>query len=132
MRVFLSGAIQDVADLGSGWRALAAPQLIAAGYDIVNPVVDPEKQVLFGNEVVHRNLALQKTCDLLLVEYSLPNRCYVGTDYELTMAREVFRQPTIVWAHEMYCERVYLQYLASAILPTLDDAIDYLLAFYPS
>lgn len=73
---------------------------------------------------------LQQSCDMLLVEYMIPNRNYVGTDFEMAMAR-VWNQPAIVFANEMYRERIYLQYMATVILPSLEDAIDYVLAFYP-
>lgn len=129
MRIFLSGAIQDVPDLPASWR-FGVEELLP-DYEIIHSLVNPIEQVFKEpNEVVRRNELLQKSCDLLLVEYSIPNRCYVGTDYELVRAHD-WHQPAIVWAHEMYRSRVYLRYLATVILPSLEDAVDYIKAYYP-
>lgn len=140
MRIFLSGAIEGVGDLANGWRNEVIRQLDRRngdsltelhGYDIVTPLINAEQQVFHTtNEIVRRNEMLQKSCDMILVEYNIPGRCYVGTDYELVRALD-WNQPAIVWAHESYRERVYLQYLATAILPTLQEAINYITAYYP-
>lgn len=129
-RVFLSGAIADVPDLGSGWRPQATEYLTAAGFEPVSTIVNPNEQVFFEpNEVVHRDMMLQKSCDLLLVEYMIPNRSYLGTDFELCSARQ-WSQPAIVFAHEEYKTRIYLRYLATIILPSLEQALDYIVAYY--
>ena len=131
MKIFLSGAIEGVGDLADGWRKTAAEKLTALGHEVISPIVSADRQVFIEpNEIVRRNMHLQKDCDMLLVEYTIPNRCYVGTDFEMVKALE-WDQPVIVFAHEMYRERVYLRYLAAALLPDLEAAIDYIAAYYP-
>lgn len=131
-KVFLSGAVEGCNDRGCGWRESATPHLQQWGYEVVNPVLSQlEEDVLSVEELVEKNLKLQKQCDLLLVEYNLNPRCYVGTDYELVMAKEILDQPAIVWAHEAYRDRIYLQYLATAILPSLHEAMNFLFRKYP-
>lgn len=131
MRIFLSGAIEGVGDLANGWRQEAVSKLGAKGYDVVSPLVNAEQQVFqTPNEIVHRNHMLQKTCDMILVEYMIPNRCYIGTDMELVRAHD-WHQPIIVFANDMYKDRVYMQYLATAILPSLEAAMSYIQLYYP-
>lgn len=110
----------------------AAHQLWEWGLEPVTPYVSTLNTLAMRtpNEVVQRNKFLQKRCDLLLVEYNLSPRCYVGTDFELTLAREVYEQPIVMWCHEDYKNRKYVQYMATAILPTLEEALDYVRTFY--
>ena len=136
MRIFLSGAIEGVDDLAGGWRKRANDELdfrnSSYDYEIVSPLISFDQQVFREpNEIVHRNMLLQQSCDLLLVEYMIPNRCYVGTDFEMAMAR-VWHQPVVVFAHEMYRERVYLRYMATALLPSLDEALEYIQSYFPA
>lgn len=131
MKVFLSGAIEGLGDEANEWRKEATEKLWAHGYEVVTPFITNEDKIFHEpNEIVRRNSHLQEGCDLLLVEYMIPDRCYIGTDYELVKALD-WNQPVIVFSHEMYRKRVYLRYLATAILPTLEDAIDYIAAWYP-
>lgn len=134
MKVFLSGAIEGVPLQGSlEWREKAQKLLEPFGYEVLSPVVvldsDTNRTI---NEIVHRNRHLQQRADLLFVEYVIPNRCYIGTDYEITMAREVFNQPVVIWAHEQYLSRKYLNYLASYLTSSFEDAIDHITTFYPN
>jgi hypothetical protein len=129
-RVFLSGAIEGATDLSTGWRAPATKWLNDIGFTAVSPLINTAEQVFFSpNEIVHRNESLQRSCDLLLVEYTILDRSYISTDYELVRARD-WHQPAIVFAHEEYKNRMYLQYLATAILPNINEALDYICAYY--
>lgn len=129
MKIFLSGAIQEDFDFQEKWWQKASSHL--RDYDIVHSLTTLDKEICFEpNEIVRRNEMLQKDCDILLVEYSIPNRNYIGVDYELVRALD-WHQPAIVWAHEAYRNRIYLRYLATAILPTLEEAIDYIVSYYP-
>lgn len=131
MNVFLSGAVEGEADFGFSWRAIAAEFLEQQGYRVLCPVnISLENKFNSVNEIVHKNHHMQEKADIVLAEYNIPNRCYVGTDYELTHAR-IFNQPAIIWAHEMYRNRVYLRYLATAILPSLEECLSYIQTYYP-
>lgn len=130
MKIFLSGAIEGLDDLGNGWRQQAYKAFAGTQHTIVSPIVNPHLDIRPSmNEIVHRNEHLQKQCDIVLAEYSIPNRCYVGTDYELVRARD-WNQPTVVWAHEMYRERTYLRYLSTVMVDSLHDAVDYITVYY--
>ena len=131
IKVFLSGAIENTPDLGKGWRVQATPILERAGFTVLDPSLELEGPNRSINEIVHRNIFLQKQADLLLVEYSYPNRAYIGTDFELSKAYE-WNQPTIVWCHPSYMNRTYMRYLSSMMLPSLEQALDYLVEHYPA
>lgn len=129
MRVFLSGAVEGLSGDYNNWRKTARTALKDAGFVVVSPVqwASEDRTV---NQIVHSNEALQKKCDITLVEYMIPHRAYIGVDYEIVRARD-WGQPVIVWANEMYRERVYLRYLATAIMPTLEECLDFIQANYP-
>ena len=128
-KVFLSGAIENVENYGRSWRLEAEKQLVLHGYQVLNPMSLDEPEFNNPQEIVYRNLFMQKQADLLLVEYMLPSRNYVGTDFELTWAK-FNEQPSIVFACEENASRIYLQYLASKITYSLDEALLYLVSNY--
>lgn len=128
MKVFLSGAVEGLSGDYENWRKVAREQLEDAGFVVVSPV-GCIKEDETPNEIVHSNEMLQKKCDITLVEYMIPHRAYIGVDYEIVRARD-WGQPVVVWAHEMYRERVYLRYLATAILPELEECLDFIQAHY--
>lgn len=132
IKVFLSGGIDGLEDRGATWRKEATHKLEGWGYTVLNPLdAQLENRFKQVNEVVHHDEHLRRQADLLLVEYAIPNRCCVGTDFELTRAHDQ-GQPTIVWAHKEVCERVYLQYLSTVIVPTLEEALEYIQRYYPT
>ncbi|HJS83558.1 MAG TPA: hypothetical protein VJ742_12065 [Nitrososphaera sp.] len=131
-KVFLSGGIEGCEDRGLAWRLKAQTLLEKHGFVVESPlIIAPNMESPFNevNEIVHRDLYLLRQCDMILVEYNIPNRCYIGTDVEMVKAHEL-GMPIIVWSNEQYRNRVYLRYLATAILPTLEDAVDYMRRFY--
>lgn len=129
MKIFLSVSIQENVDLHEEWWR-KAPQLLQ-DYDIVHAISSLDKEDFFKpNEIVRRNEMLQKDCDILLAEYNTGNKNHIGVDYELVRALD-WHQPAIVWAHKEYHNRIYLRYLATAILPTLEEAMGYIVSFYP-
>lgn len=128
MKVFLSGAVENVEDQAfpRSWRLHARFVLEEFGHTVVDPTAYPQVERTV-NEIVHRNMFLQRSCDVVLAEYTIPNRAYCGTDFELVKASE-WGQPVVLWADESYRERVYLKYIATTIVPTLDAAIDYIVS----
>lgn len=129
-KVFLSGAIEGISHKDAySWRARASAMLSDYGFKTVSPDLELTDKSATVNEIVRRNIYLQSTCDLVLAEYTIPNRCYIGTDFELCRAYDD-GQPTIIWAHEDLKDRVYLQYLATVIRPTLEECVSYITTFY--
>jgi nucleoside 2-deoxyribosyltransferase len=132
-RVFLSGAIEDVqSDFKYSWRDEATSLLDNRGFKAVNPLdYALEEENCEPKEIVDKNLFLQKSCDIILVEYRLLYRAYIGTDFEMTWAH-LNNQPIIVWAHQDLQHRIYLKFLATKLADTLEEAVEYICNTYPS
>lgn len=132
-RVFLSGAIEDVqSNFIYSWRIEAASLLTDRGFKAVNPMdYALEEENCEPKEIVDKNIFLQKSCDILLVEYQLLQRAYVGTDFEMTWAH-LNNQPIIVWAHKDMQHRKYLKFLATKLADSLEEAVEYISNTYPS
>ncbi len=132
-RVFLSGAIEDVeSNFKYSWRDQATSLLEYGGFKAVNPMhYALEEQDCEPKEIVDKNLFLQKSCDILLVEYTILNRAYIGTDFEMTWGH-LNNQPIVVWAHEDLQHRIYLKFLATKVANTLEEAVEYISNTYPS
>lgn len=132
-RVFLSGAIEDVtSNFKHTWRDTATTLLEQRGFKAVNPMdYALEEEACEPKEIVDKNLFLQKSCDIILVEYTILHRAYVGTDFEMTWAH-LNNQPVIVWAHKDLQHRIYLKFLATKLADSLDEAIEYISHTYPS
>lgn len=131
-KVFLSGAIEEVGIFAHGWRNKAVKLLAARGFKAVNPMdYALEEQDCEAKEIVSKNMFLQKSCDLILVEYTIPNRAYIGTDFEMTWAY-MNNQPVITFADSSYVNRVYLNFLSTKVASSLEDAVEYIANTYPS
>lgn len=132
-RVFLSGAIEDVqSDFIYSWRIKAASLLADRGFKAVNPMdYALEEENCEPKEIVDKNIFLQKSCDILLVEYQLLQRAYIGTDFEMTWAH-LNNQPIIIWAHKDVQHRKYLKFLATKLADSLEEAVEYISNTYPS
>ncbi len=131
-KIFLSGAIEDVGSYAHGWRIVASKLLEARGFKTVNPLhYAIEEQGCEPKEIVDKNLFLQKNCDILLVEYTLLYRAYIGTDFEMTWAH-LNNQPVIVWTHQSLMNRTYLKFLSTKLALSLEEAVEYICNTYPS
>ena len=131
-RVFLSGAIEDVGDIKYTWRNDAVDLLSKRGFKAINPMeFSLEEEDSDPKEIVSKNLFLQKSCDIILVEYQLLYRAYIGTDFEMTWAH-LNDQPVIVWAHQEIQHRKYLKFLATKVADTLEEAVEYISHTYPA
>jgi|LakMenEpi13Jul12_1017406.scaffolds.fasta_scaffold00734_3 nucleoside 2-deoxyribosyltransferase len=131
-KVFLSGAIEEVGIFAHGWRNKAVKLLADRGFEAVNPMdYALEETDCEPKEIVDKNIFLQKNCDILLVEYTIPGRAYIGTDFEITWAH-FNNQPVVVFADDSYQSRVYLNFLSTKITSSLEEAIEYIAKTYPS
>lgn len=129
--VFLSGAMDYVGDYATGWRKEATFLLTQRGYKILDPTSIPEDYSMSPEEIAQKNLFMQKKSDLLLVEYMLQDRAYIGTDFELAWAK-IHGQPAIVMCHDQHKDRVYMKYMATKLADNLQDAIEYIAVHYPT
>jgi len=131
LKVFLSGAIEGVENYGRSWRKSATYELHLRGYDVLDPmnIVDTEYET--AEEIVEKNLFLQRRADIILVEYMIKDRPYIGTDFELAWAK-FNNQPAVVFACDSNRNRVYLKYMATKLAPSMQDAIEYIAVNYPN
>lgn len=74
---------------------------------------------------------MQKKSDILLVEYMLENRAYIGTDYEMAWAK-MNNQPCVVMCSSQNKDRPYMKYMATKLADNLQDAIEYIAIHYPT
>lgn len=131
LKVFLSGAIEGHEDYGREWRKVATKYLHLAGYDVLDPCTIMDSDYETPKEIVEKNLFLQKKADILLVEYMIPDRQYIGTDFEMSWAK-MQGQPVVVFASPQASSRVYLKYMATKLASSMQEAIEYIAINYPS
>ena len=129
--VYLAGAMDYVGDYAKGWRQEATFMLTQRGYSVLDPTSIPEGEDMSPEEKVQKNLFMQKRSDILLVEYMLEDRAYIGTDYEMAWAK-MNNQPTVVMCSNQNKDRPYMKYMATRLADTLQDAIEYIAIHYPT
>jgi hypothetical protein len=125
LKVFLSGAIEGCEDYGIEWRKKAGFILNAIGYQVLDPTSVKDQSYDSPDEIVEKNLFMQKKADIILVEYMIPNRPYIGTDFEMAWSK-MHGQPIVVFSCPENASRVYLRYMATKVTSSMEDAIDYL------
>jgi nucleoside 2-deoxyribosyltransferase len=131
LKVFLSGAIEGVEEYGRSWRKAATEKLHLFGYDVLDPTLIFDKEYETPEEIVEKNLFLQRRADIILVEYMIKDRPYIGTDFELAWAK-FNNQPAVVFCCDSNKNRVYLKYMATKLASSMQDAIEYIATNYPS
>jgi len=131
LKVFLSGAIEGVEEYGRSWRKTATDMLLLNGYDVLDPTLIFDTGYETPEEIVEKNLFLQRRADILLVEYMIKDRPYIGTDFELAWAK-FNNQPAVVFCCDSNKNRVYLKYMATKLASSMQDAIEYIATNYPS
>lgn len=128
--VFLSGAMDYVGDYALGWRKDATILLEQRGYKVYDPTSIPEEGYESPEEIIQKNLFMQKRSDIILVEYMLEDRAYIGTDFEMAWAK-IHGQPSVVMCNPVHKDRVYMKYMATKLADNLQDAIEYIAIHYP-
>ena len=120
--VYLAGAMDYVGDYAKGWRQEATFMLTQRGYSVLDPTSIPEESAMSPDEIVHKNTFMQKRSDILLVEYMLEDRAYIGTDYEMAWAKNN-DQPTVVMCSNQNKDRPYMRYMSTKIVDNIEDAV---------
>ena len=131
LTVYLAGAMDYVGDYATGWRKEATFLLAQRGYNTLDPTSIPEGEDMSPEEKVQKNLFMQKRSDILLVEYMLEDRAYIGTDFEMAWAK-IHNQPCIVMCSNQNKDRPYMKYMATKLADNLQDAIEYIAVHYPT
>ena len=129
--VYLAGAMDYVGEYATGWRKEAAFLLTQRGYKVLDPTSIPEEAEMSPDEIVQKNTFMQKKSDILLVEYMLQDRAYIGTDYEMAWAK-MNGQPCVVLCSSQNKDRPYMKYMATKLADNLQDAIEYIAIHYPT
>lgn len=129
--IYLAGAMDYVGDYAKGWRKNATDSLQFLGYKVYDPTSIPEESDMSPDEIVQKNLFMQKKSDIILVEYMLENRAYIGTDYEMAWAK-MNDQPSVVICSNQNKDRPYMKYMATKLAENLQDAIEYIAVHYPT
>lgn len=129
--IYLAGAMDYVGDYAKGWRQEATFMLNQRGYKVLDPTSIPEEDGMSAEEIAQKNLFMQKNSDILLVEYMLEDRAYIGTDFEMAWAK-LHGQPSIVMCSKQNKDRPYMKYMATKLAEDLQDAIEYISTHYPN
>jgi hypothetical protein len=129
--VYLAGAMDYVGDYAKGWRKSATEALEFLGYKVYDPTSIPEDPNMSPDEIAQKNLFMQKKSDIMLVEYMLEDRAYIGTDFEMAWAKFHY-QPTVVMCSNQNKDRPYMKYMATKLADNLQDAIEYIAVHYPT
>ena len=131
IKIFLSGAIDYVGEYAKGWRQEAAFLLNQRGYKVVDPTSVAEDCTTSPEEIAQKNLFMQKRSDILLVEYMLEDRAYIGTDFEMAYAK-LNNQPVIVICSKQNSDRPYMKYMSTKLAESVADAVEYISIHYPT
>lgn len=131
LTVFLSGAMDYVGEYATNWRKEATFMLTQRGYTVYDPTSIPEDKTMSAEEIARKNIFMQERSDIVLVEYMIEDRAYIGTDFEMAWAK-IHGQPTVVFCAPCYKDRVYMKYMATKLADTLQDAIEYIAIHYPT
>lgn len=129
--VYLAGAMDYVGDYAFGWRKEATELLKQRDYKILDPTSIPEDDAMSAEEIVQKNLFMQKRSDILLVEYMLEDRAYIGTDFEMAYAK-LNDQPVIVICSKQNSDRPYMKYMSTKLAESVADAVEYISIHYPT
>jgi len=131
LSVYLSGAIDDAYVFANQWRLDATKALKDRDYKVNDCLATGSEVSLSYEEIVQKNLFLQKRSDILLVEYLLPNRSYIGTDFEMSWAK-IHGQPCVVVCSHHHVNRTYMKYMATKLVSNLEEAVEYISIHYPN
>jgi hypothetical protein len=129
--VYLAGAMDYVGAYASIWRKSATKSLEFMGYKVLDPTSIPEGEDMSAEEKVQKNMFMQQRSDILLVEYLIEDRAYIGTDFEMAWAK-MHNQPCIVMCSAQNKDRPYMKYMATKLADNLQDAIEYIAIHYPT
>jgi nucleoside 2-deoxyribosyltransferase len=129
--VYLAGAMDYVGDYALGWRKEATQLLKQRDYKVLDPTSIPEEDTMSAEEIVQKNLFMQKRSDILLVEYMLEDRAYIGTDFEMAYAK-LNNQPVIAICSKQNSDRPYMKYMSTKLAESVADAVEYISIHYPT
>lgn len=137
--VYLGGPITGQTwDEAAAWRAQAGHQLMRAGWKFLDPMRGEQEQFGFANdqalpstfagdrEAALRDLFDIDRCEVMLVNLEGASRISVGTMCELGYAYGKNKYTITVLPDDNPHEHLFVHSLSSAVVPSLDAALDLL------
>lgn len=83
-----------------------------------------------AREIVEGDLSILKSADAVLMDCSIPGRSYIGCICELVYAH-LWQIPVVVYVGSSgNDERYWLQYHATRVCKSREEAIDFLVSFF--
>ena len=147
-RVYLAGAIEHTLDGGVTWRKDITPDLLVAGFDVLNPCIttdgivakilgwdhfsfdkwkaiknnDPKKYKEATREVVSADIQAVQSCEHILVYFDEYAETSTGTHGEMTLARACNKNIVVLKIGAVYISP-WLEGCATCICTTKKEAI---------
>jgi len=135
VRVYLAGGVNNLTGKEiTEWRTEATRLLKERDIDCLDPTrgrIKQDSRVITdsGADVNDNTMVVRakhdiKNSDVLLVEMKNTNRPYVGTSMEILYAWQMDK-PVVVWSDYDSC---FLNYHATAIFPSLEECVDFIIS----
>ena len=129
--IYLSGPIMDEsAGMAREWRE-AAKELLSPKFRILDPMRRKfvDRQVDSANEIVEFDLQDVRDADIILVNYNKPS---IGTSMEVFYAAHDLGKFVVAFSPFEYkdCSPWMARY-CTKIVPSLEDAVNYILTHFP-
>jgi hypothetical protein len=135
-RIYFARAIDGEDDAArSELTSVVAAELASAGLSMVDPTEDDD---LTGatretnvdeseryRTIVEHDLSVLRSCHAVLMDISMPGRSYIGCICEMTYAH-LWQIPCAVYMGRINNRRPWLQYHATAVFETREEAIELL------
>lgn len=136
-RVYFATGIENLSLEEVQVRYLEVARLLESnGFEVVNRSVqdhylaEPCDSLARIRDLVEKDLKTLKQSDLLLVDYTIPNRNYVGCTCEIVYAH-FWGKPVIVYVGRSgNGQRRWLRYHATYICETVSQAVEYMVKNY--
>ena len=138
-RVYLSGRMDGVSvEEGNRWRLIQGAKLIEAGFEIYNPYsgkpADKKEHLEYTpNEIHHRDIHFLNKSSILLVCLEMPEMIRAKdapffTIGEMYLAHKA--EMPIICHQNPFSGRHGYEAIVTKTLPTLDDAVEYIIENY--
>lgn len=133
INVYLAGPITTVDTLeeANEYRQKTSEEFALRGIQTINPLRHKKEELKFSyrpNEIVDRDTMDIRRADAIICDYTDKNHQYIGTSMEIMYAY-THEKPIFVitdWADKHY----WIQYHATQIFSTIEEAAEYLVEFF--
>jgi len=115
------------------WRQKVISLFHTWDVNLLDPTRRPHSCGLTAKEIFELDIVDINNADLLLTDARQLNIPVFGTPCEVFYASYILRKPVIAWydeEHKPTKKRVFQEVLYTRELPSLEDAVDHIKAFY--